>query len=124
MCSKNQYKHFEERLVSFTNWKGAVKPLDLALAGFYYTECDDIVRCFHCRVGIYRWKVGDIPISDHLMYSEDCSYVKLIKDGLLKIIEDKKKHKHVSSDLINYRRAFWWLLSVMLSLHVILFIGK
>lgn len=116
--TKDGYKCFEERLLSFKNWEGVLEPSDLALAGFYYVGYKDIVCCFYCGVEIYRWKVGDIPINNHLMYSRDCSYAKLIKDRLVGVME--KKHTHVTKNgLISYRTAFWWLLSIILGLYAL-----
>ena len=56
------------RLTSFVGWQhtGAVKPKDLAEAGFYYMgRGDDTVCCFSCGVTLNRWQIGDIPEERH-----------------------------------------------------------
>lgn len=76
------YNTFDERLLSFEKWNGVLPPVELALAGFYYTGESDIVRCFWCKVDIHRWKAGDMAIKDHLKYSKNCTYAKLIREKL------------------------------------------
>uniref|UniRef100_V5H1N8 Apoptosis inhibitor n=1 Tax=Anoplophora glabripennis TaxID=217634 RepID=V5H1N8_ANOGL len=74
------YNTFEKRLLSFEKYTGFIEPTELAWAGFYYTGESDIVKCYYCNIEIYKWKVGDIAIKDHLKYSNNCTYATLIKE--------------------------------------------
>ncbi|CAH1106757.1 unnamed protein product [Psylliodes chrysocephalus] len=91
MCA-NDYSRFLElfdhRLKSFENWKGVVSPIDLALAGFHYIDEEDVVKCFECNIEINKWKPGDVPILDHLKFSPNCSYAKMM-ESTKKINEEK-----------------------------------
>ena len=37
----------------------------LAVAGFYYTDCKDVVRCAFCDVQLGQWKQEDDPLKEH-----------------------------------------------------------
>lgn len=81
----DDYSHllesFDHRLKSFENWTGNVSPIELALAGFHYIGKEDVVRCFECDIQINKWKPGDVPIHDHLKFSPNCSYAKMMKSA-------------------------------------------
>lgn len=111
------YKSFDERLLSFKKWNGTVEPSELALAGFYYSGCHDITSCFYCGVEVYRWEACDIPINEHLKYSGNCSYAKLVKNLLLRNI--KEEHNYITKNhTIGSRRGLEvWLVTV--GLHAI-----
>lgn len=117
----DEYKSFDERLLSFKKWNGAVEPSELALAGFYYSGCHDITSCFYCGVEIYRWELCDVPINEHLKYSTNCSYAKLMKNLLLRNI--KKEHKCITKNhMIGCRRGLVWLMTIglhVISIHVL-----
>ncbi|XP_028413742.1 putative inhibitor of apoptosis [Dendronephthya gigantea] len=70
-----------QRLESFESWSGnsAVKPKDLAEAGFYYLgRGDDTVSCFSCGGTLNDWRVGDIPDERHRRISGNrCEYLQL-----------------------------------------------
>lgn len=76
------FKNFDERLVSFKNWRGIispnVNPLELSRIGMYYTNEMDSVRCVFCNIEIYNWNVNDIPIREHLKYSNECVFAKML----------------------------------------------
>lgn len=76
------YNSLDKRLVTFKNWTGYLKPIYLALAGFYFIGKTDCVRCFTCGVEISEWCVDDIPLEQHLKFSERCPYAVLIQDAL------------------------------------------
>ncbi|CAH1101745.1 unnamed protein product [Psylliodes chrysocephalus] len=81
----DDYSHllesFDHRLKSFENWTGNVSPIELALAGFHYIGKEDVVRCFECDIQINKWKPGDVPIHDHLKFSPNCSYAKMMESA-------------------------------------------
>lgn len=85
MCA-DDYSHllqlFDHRLESYENWTGDVSPIDLALAGFHYMGKEDVVRCFKCDIEVYKWKSDDVPILDHLKFSPNCSYARMMKSCL------------------------------------------
>lgn len=96
------YKNFEQRLLSFKNWKGKLSPLQLAKAGFYYTQVSDICQCPYCKIQAYNWEVNDSPLEEHLIYCKNCPYAQCVSESLkLKNIQDKnvkttvKFQKHI-----------------------------
>ena len=48
----------------------------LAAAGFYFTNCGDVVRCAFCEVEVGYWKKGDNAFSDHQRWSPSCEFIK------------------------------------------------
>ncbi|XP_021365123.1 uncharacterized protein LOC110457943 isoform X2 [Mizuhopecten yessoensis] len=48
-------------------------------AGFFYTGDDDVVRCFHCDIGIGGWDLTSDPWTEHARYSPDCPFLRNIK---------------------------------------------
>lgn len=69
--------HYETaRLESFRNWPVPyMEPSRLAAAGFYFTGEADIVKCFECRIEIYKWLKGDDPMADHKRESPNCRFI-------------------------------------------------
>ena len=67
------------RLTTFGTWPNdvAVKPKDLAEAGFYYTSVSDTVCCFSCGERIDGWQIGDVPEERHrrLVFLRNCVVV-------------------------------------------------
>jgi len=48
----------------------------LAAAGFYITNCGDVVRCAFCGVEVGYGKGGDNAFSDHQRWSPSCGFIK------------------------------------------------
>lgn len=73
-----QYSDPCARLSTFKTWPTSIqlKPEKLAEAGFFYTGNNDIVRCFHCDLGLKNWKSDDIPFIEHARHSKKCRFVK------------------------------------------------
>ncbi|XP_052106360.1 uncharacterized protein LOC127738903 isoform X2 [Mytilus californianus] len=72
------YKNLETRKASFKNWpanRTFLSPFDLAECGFFYTQMDDCVRCFHCGIGFKEWGPADSPWYEHARCSEECPYI-------------------------------------------------
>lgn len=69
---------FTDRLLTFKQWPGIQTPSSLAMAGFYYLNRDDAVRCFYCRIEISNWKPSDTALSEHLRWSKQCAYANLL----------------------------------------------
>ncbi|XP_060082815.1 E3 ubiquitin-protein ligase XIAP-like [Ylistrum balloti] len=70
------------RRESFRNWPGRSQDIDiLASAGFFFTGEEDIVRCFHCDIGLAEWDSDDDPWVEHARHSPDCPFLREKKDG-------------------------------------------
>lgn len=76
---RRNYLSFESRLLTYSNWSNsAVSAASLARAGFFYFNISDNVECFLCHVVVHKWEEGNDPLSDHLRWSEDCLFAKLL----------------------------------------------
>ncbi|KAM7343257.1 death-associated inhibitor of apoptosis 2-like isoform 1-T1 [Cochliomyia hominivorax] len=62
-----KYTSLQARLRTYSNWPipDIQKPEDLAQAGLYYQKVDDLVRCFHCNMGLRSWEKEDDPWFEH-----------------------------------------------------------
>jgi hypothetical protein len=74
---------YEDRLQSFMNWSKQVIPdkYAMAQAGFLYTGQSHIVQCFGCNIRVSQWEKTDNPWSEHLKWSPDCVFLKIIGYG-------------------------------------------
>lgn len=73
---RQRYTTFKTRVLTFSKWtKPTPTPQKLAEAGFYYTGESDIVRCFHCRVGLGDWNDGEDPWIEHAKLFPCCGFV-------------------------------------------------
>ena len=81
----NDYVHYADRLASFKDWpkflRGPNKK-DLARAGFVYTQIGDKVTCFWCGMTFKNWEPFDDAYKEHVRLSKDCTYAKIVSDGL------------------------------------------
>ncbi|XP_043256829.1 death-associated inhibitor of apoptosis 2-like [Colletes gigas] len=75
------YSTYEKRLHTFYGWpeNRIQTPKLLSIAGFYYTGFGDLVRCFHCDVGIRSWEATDEAWNEHVRWSPKCVFVNLIR---------------------------------------------
>lgn len=85
----DRYKHFEERLLTFENWPGKSNPVELAKAGFYFTEDMDSCRCAFCHMEIYKWEADDIPLMEHIKFNKKCPFAR--------ILYLSSKYKHIDN---------------------------
>ncbi|KAK3108470.1 hypothetical protein FSP39_008485 [Pinctada imbricata] len=79
------YVYFAERLASFKNWQKFLRgpsKRDLARAGFVYTNVGDKVTCFWCGMTFKDWEPFDDVYKEHLKWSKDCTFAKILSDGL------------------------------------------
>lgn len=80
--STKNYKSEKERLESFAGFRsGTVDVRQLAKAGFFYTKCDDIVRCAFCNVEVGQWEEGDDPMEEHKKWSKNCAFLNNLEVG-------------------------------------------
>jgi hypothetical protein len=49
--------------------------------GFLYTGQSDVVQCFGCNIRVSQWEKTDNPWSEHLKWSPDCVFLKMIGYG-------------------------------------------
>ncbi|XP_011630439.1 baculoviral IAP repeat-containing protein 7-A isoform X1 [Pogonomyrmex barbatus] len=76
MDPSKEYSTITQRLLSFNNWpiSSIVHPEQLALAGFYYLQCEDMVECAFCRGILMNWKPGDDPDCAHRLSFPNCDF--------------------------------------------------
>ncbi|XP_013394141.1 baculoviral IAP repeat-containing protein 3-like [Lingula anatina] len=53
-----------------------VRPADLARAGFFYVNVDDMVKCAICDGMIRNWERGDRAFDEHARHFPQCTFVK------------------------------------------------
>lgn len=67
----------DKRRESFRDWVYKTQDIDkLVQCGFFYTGEEDIVRCFHCDVGLADWGPEDDPWVEHARHSHECPFLK------------------------------------------------
>jgi hypothetical protein len=73
-------EYYENRLRTFETYPKQMLPdkYQLARVGFYYTKESDIVICFRCRVKVSSWERDDIAGVEHLKWSPNCDFMKMI----------------------------------------------
>lgn len=88
-----RYETFEEE-----DWPIQLtqKPIELALAGFYYRGDSDCVICYSCGRRFHGWKAHEKPMQEHLDGSPNCTFAKYYGKNLAKLIRElnvkMKKH--------------------------------
>ena len=77
-----QYQLYSKRLNTFHEKEWPIglsqSPVELALAGFFYTGISDKVICFSCSGGLNKWKKSDIPLTEHLRSFPECMFIRLL----------------------------------------------
>lgn len=68
------YHSYSSRLHSFRTWRGSQNIHEMALAGFFYLQEGDDVRCFHCGIQIHLWEPHDSPVEEHLRHAPSCRH--------------------------------------------------
>ena len=83
----NLLMRFEKnRIRTFKNWPVSfVTPLDLSKAGFYYLLNNDLVRCFECKITLFNWELGDLPILEHYKNNPKCELLNGYNVGNVQI---------------------------------------
>jgi hypothetical protein len=72
-----EYENIIKRINTFVNWptKCVAPPSELAGCGFFYVGVSDMVRCFHCGIGLRCWLENDNPLDEHYKHVPDCSFI-------------------------------------------------
>lgn len=79
-----EYVNFKERYATFSDWPRFLKgpsTQELARAGFIYTRIGDKVTCFSCGMTLKNWEPLDSAYNEHLRWSKNCIYAKMVTDG-------------------------------------------
>lgn len=78
-----EYKLLSERIKSFTDngWPKHLEqtPLEMSMAGFFYTGKEDRVICFNCGGGLMKWEKRDDPFKHHAIWYNHCTYIQAIR---------------------------------------------
>ncbi|OWF44702.1 Baculoviral IAP repeat-containing protein 3 [Mizuhopecten yessoensis] len=74
-----RYEQDNARRESFNAWNGRHDIDSLVEAGLFYTGDQDIVRCFHCDIGLAEWNREDDPWLEHARHSHECHFLLRIK---------------------------------------------
>lgn len=85
---------FTARFSTFEKWPEGI-PVDkeqLANAGFYYTDKNDSVQCFHCGGVLRRWTESSDPWEEHRRWFPRCQYLANISSLsiFVALVEEKK----------------------------------
>ncbi|XP_050418713.2 baculoviral IAP repeat-containing protein 7 [Patella vulgata] len=90
----------EARLRTFGNWPRylAVRPTELARAGFYYLGSADRVQCAFCRGILRDWEEAESPVAEHWRYFSSCEFLRGTDRSNVPIIpNDSYIHDYVST---------------------------
>jgi hypothetical protein len=74
---------YEDRLETFKTWSNQIIPKKYtsAKACFFYTLCGDITECFAGHVKVRDWNTNDIALDEHLKFSPQCVFLKMLGYG-------------------------------------------
>lgn len=92
---RGSLRSFEERLITFRTWHGCIPATELAKAGFFYTHIGDFCRCVYCYVEIYKWEKDDHPVREHIKYSPNCIFAKVLFDSMTHTLRDDLSRKRM-----------------------------
>ncbi|KAJ8319589.1 hypothetical protein KUTeg_002857 [Tegillarca granosa] len=72
--------YYVNRVKTFTNWPRQLiqTPKALSKSGFFYENVGDRVTCFYCGVILKNWLKNDCIDTEHLRWSPDCSFAKMV----------------------------------------------
>ncbi|XP_055959407.1 baculoviral IAP repeat-containing protein 2-like [Patella vulgata] len=90
----------EARLRTFGNWPRylAVRPAELARAGFYYLGSADRVQCAFCRGILRDWEEAESPVAEHWRHFSSCEFLRGTDQSNVPIIpNDSYIHDYVST---------------------------
>ncbi|XP_071819173.1 baculoviral IAP repeat-containing protein 2-like [Apostichopus japonicus] len=81
IISQSKYPEYftqEGRLSTYQNWPKAhpQRPTNLAEAGFFANDKDDMVTCFCCGCRLLGWEETDDPWEEHAAWSPECHWLK------------------------------------------------
>lgn len=101
-----EYQTTNSRLLSYTKWpiEKCPDPCNMSKAGFYFTNIEDKVVCFHCGYGVRNWKKDDNPWYRHAWWSPNCLYLQRKKSGAFieSVLNDRAKFEPLDKCSITY----------------------
>lgn len=53
-----------------------INPEKLAKTGFYYVGPFDQVKCYFCKLVVWRWEIGDDEVKDHIRWAPCCPLLR------------------------------------------------
>lgn len=122
MCWENYFKvvddftSYEQRLLSFKNWKGSLNPTVLAYAGFYFTQHKDICKCAYCSIEMGQWRKSDCPVEEHQKFNRHCNFNNIIwKDKIFVKQQEQKKGVNIYNHNSN---KFYCIVLLLLLIHI------
>lgn len=123
---RGSLRSFEERVLTFHKWRGCTPAIELARAGFFYTQIGDFCKCAYCYVEIYKWEKDDCPVWDHIKYSPNCVFAKVLYDSMthtlrLETLKDYQVKEISKQQIVTHEKSNVYKKSMLLS-HMILFI--
>lgn len=73
---------FDSRLETYKDWPISMvqKPNDLAKAGYFYTGCGDIIKCFHCGTSLKNLLPTDNVNQLHTAKYDKCEFLQMYSD--------------------------------------------
>lgn len=73
------YNSIWTRYNTFTEWPMALAqtPRELSEAGFFYTQFNDKVTCFHCGGSLYQWDILACPWEQHALAYPSCTFLRI-----------------------------------------------
>ncbi|XP_052238927.1 baculoviral IAP repeat-containing protein 3-like isoform X2 [Dreissena polymorpha] len=74
-----RYSTEESRMQSYLSWFHTTPTAEeCAIAGFFYTGKCDLIRCFHCGIGLKDFSAADNPLVEHIKNAKTCPYLEAL----------------------------------------------
>ncbi|XP_052809302.1 uncharacterized protein LOC128237759 [Mya arenaria] len=91
---------------SFTHWPATAHqaPARMVVYGLFYTGQQDLVRCYHCGIGLMDWSDGDEPLFEHIRHSPNCLFLRQLGEQLLNTYRILLLRKLLGGHLLNTYR--------------------
>ena len=90
--SFHEMRFERSRLSSFTGVYRKTfgpRPSELAKAGFYYLNMEDVVQCFCCDLTLSQWQEGDNPFELHAIEAPHCKFIQGLPSGNVPLQESE-----------------------------------
>ncbi|XP_022291924.2 baculoviral IAP repeat-containing protein 8-like [Crassostrea virginica] len=71
----SEFSGLVRRVQTLKAWPRKRQAEQLAEAGFFSAQTDDLVRCFQCGLGLRNWDPEDNPWVEHARWKPDCLYL-------------------------------------------------
>ena len=101
------YRNEQQRLDTFTYWPNtsAVRPAELARAGFYYLGTEDRVQCAFCKGVLRNWEPDDHAFEKHKRRFPQCPYVRDVNTSGNIPIKDQLSGVNLRRELKNMQEV-------------------